>query len=283
MLRKLSLLSALAALLALTVALPASAHRAHTRHAHLRRTTSDSTNVVVPRGGTVQVAFAPDLTGLTSSFATSLANAVRMAVAAHPVIRGFPIQINVVNMPCGDAPSDQNAATSIVGNAQNVGVIGPFCSTADAAALPLFDPADVVTVSGSTTNPFLPQLGPHVFNSVDISDSCCPYLDLSSPWYAAVAMLPSDLAWQAAYTSEFGTAPVTFADLYYDATSLLIRDLQNTSSSDGSGNLVSNRAALAEAVRNTTKYQGVTCTITLDPGAGYRIDDPTSLSRCAAG
>jgi len=29
------------------------------------------------------------------------------------------------------------------------------------------------------------------------------------------------------------------------------------------------------------KYQGVTCTITLDPITGYRINDPGSLGRCS--
>jgi hypothetical protein len=57
---------------------------------------------------------------------------------------------------------------------------------------------------------------------------------------------------------QFGTAPTAFADLYYDAASLLIRDVQSTSSIEGSGNLVINRAALSQAVPTTTKYQGVT-------------------------
>jgi hypothetical protein len=38
---------------------------------------------------------------------------------------------------------------------------------------------------------------------------------------------------------------------------------------------------LAQAVRNTTKYQGVTCTITLDRTTGYRANDPAALARCA--
>ena len=244
-------------------------------------TTSNSTQVVVPRGQPVQVAFAADLSGLTSGFAASLGNAVQMAVDAHPAIRGFPIQINLVDAPCGDATADLTAATSVVANAQNVAVLGPFCSTADAVALPVFEAADLVTISGSTTNPSLPAVGPDVFNSVAVPDSCCPYVDQFDPWYATVMTLPSDLAWQQAYAQKFGTAATAFADLHYDAASLLIRDLQNTSSIDGSGNLVINRTALAQAVRSTTKYQGVTCTITLEPTTGYRIDDPIALSRCA--
>ena len=277
--RKLSVPSAIAAVLALTVVLPASANRVHKKHGHIRMT-SNSTQVVVPRGQPVEVAFAADLTGLTSGFAVSLGNAVKMAVDAHPAIRGFPIQINLVNAPCGDPTADLAAATSIVANTQNVAVLGHFCSTGDAVALPVYQTADLVTISGSTTDPSLPLFGSDVFNSVAVPDGCCPYVDQFSPWYDTVMTLPSDLAWRQAFTAQFGTAPTAFADLYYDAAGLLVRDVQSTSSIDGGGNLVINRAALARAVRNTAKYQGVTSTITLDP-TGYRTNDPTALSRCA--
>jgi ABC-type branched-subunit amino acid transport system substrate-binding protein len=294
MLKKLALpVVALAALMIVGVASASGPHGqlAGQNHVHvgghkaqhkgaLQGVTSDSTQVVVSRGHPVEIAYAPDLTGVTSDFAASLTNAVQMAVEAHPAIRGFPIQINVVDTPCGDSTADAGAAASVVANVQNVGVIGPFCSTADSVQLPIYEAADVVTVSGSTTNQLLPPLGPSVFNSVDISDSCCPYVDLAAPWYATVETLPSVLAWRQAYTDKFGTSPVTFADLYYDATSLLIRNLQNVSSVDGSGNLVISRAALAESVRHTTKYQGVTCTIMLDPATGYRVNDPPALARC---
>ena len=49
------------------------------------------------------------------------------------------------------------------------------------------------------------------------------------------------------------------------------------------GNLVIDRAALAQAVRATTKYQGVTCKVTLDPATGNRLNDQTALARCAEG
>ena len=78
-----------------------------------------------------------------------------------------------------------------------------------------------------------------------------------------------------------GSAPSQFADLYYDAASLLISDLERASTIDGSHNLIIDRVALAQAVRTTTGYQGVSCTITLDPATGNRLDDPSALSRCA--
>jgi ABC-type branched-subunit amino acid transport system substrate-binding protein len=244
--------------------------------------TPQPTQVVVPRGQPVQIAFADDLTGSASGFGASLANAVQMAVDAHPAIRGFPIQINLVDAPCGDAAADVAAATSIVANGQNVGVLGQLCSSGFDQALPVYQSADLVTLTGSATDPTLPPFGSTVFNRTAVNDICCPLVDQFDPWYAAVVTLPSDLAWQQAYSIEFGTAPTAFADLYYDAAGLLIRNLLDVSSVNSSGNLLIERAALAQAVRSTTKYQGISCTITLDQATGNRLDDPTALSRCAS-
>jgi hypothetical protein len=90
--KKISLLAIFACALALmlTVFSPGAA---------LGANTSDSTQVVVPRERPVEVAFAVDLTGFASGLAPSLKNAVQMAVDAHPAVRGFPIQVNVVDAP----------------------------------------------------------------------------------------------------------------------------------------------------------------------------------------
>jgi hypothetical protein len=210
---------------------------------------SPAGQVMVSRGQAVRIAFADDLTGSASGFGHSLANAVHMAVQAHPSIRGFPVSVVLVDAPCGDPAANLAAAESIVADPQNVAVLGHLCSPGDAVALPLYQEAGLVAISGSTTNPALPGFGPDVFDSVAVPDGCCPYVDQFDPWYAQVETLPSDLAWQQAYTLEFGTAPAPFADLYYDAASLLVRDLQTTSTLDGGANLVIDRAALARAVR----------------------------------
>jgi ABC-type branched-subunit amino acid transport system substrate-binding protein len=236
---------------------------------------SDATQVVVPRGQPVEIAFANDLTGNASSFSASLANAVNMAVEAHPAIRGFPIEISVVDAPCGDPAADAAAAMSIVAHPQNVGVLGQLCSFGFDQALPIYEAAGVVTITSSATNDALPSFAPTVFNRTAVDDG-----DGFDAWYATVSSLPADVAWRQAYTQEFGSAPTTFADLYYDAASLLIRNLQQVSSVED-GSLVIDRSALAQAVRSTTKFQGVSCTVTLDPATGNRLDDPDALSRCA--
>jgi ABC-type branched-subunit amino acid transport system substrate-binding protein len=79
----------------------------------------------------------------------------------------------------------------------------------------------------------------------------------------------------------FGSPAPTFADLYYDATSLLITDLRRVSHVDRTGSLIIDRAALATAVRSTRSFPGVTCTVTLDKATGNRVNDPAALKRCA--
>ena len=242
------------------------------------RSVAPGVRPVVSRLAPIQIAFADDLSGpLASSFGISLANAVQIAVAAHPAIRGFPIQINLVDAPCGDPTADAAAATSIVANDQNVGVLGQLCSSGFDQALPIYQSADLVTISGSATSDSLPSFAPTVFNRTAVDDG-----DGFDAWYATIATLPSDLAWQQAYTVQFGAPPTVFADLYYDAAGLLIRNLQQLSSIDASGNLVIDRTALAQAVRGTTKYRGVSCKITLDPATGNPLPDPTALARCAS-
>ena len=93
--------------------------------------------------------------------------------------------------------------------------------------------------------------------------------------------LPSDLEFDEDFTAEFGSAPSDFSDLYFDATTLLLRRLRQTSRLDG-GRLVIDRSALATAVRNTRYFRGVSCRVTLD-SSGNRTDDPMALSHCAAG
>jgi ABC-type branched-subunit amino acid transport system substrate-binding protein len=204
-----------------------------------------------------------------------------MAVDAHPSVRGFPIQINTVNAPtCGNPPTAAAAATAaattITDNVQNVAVLGQICSFGFAQALAIYEQHGVVTITGSATNPSLPASGPSVFNRTTVDDNGF------DQWYATISTLPSDLAWRQAYTLRFGSTPSEFADLYYDAAGLLIRDLQRVSTINADHDLVIQRETLATAVRATTSYQGVSCTVSIDANTGNRVNDPTALTRCAS-
>ncbi len=233
------------------------------------------TPVVVPHGQPVQITLAGDLTGYGAPFELNAEQAVRLAIVAHPSVHGFPIHLNVVNAPCGDTAADVAAATSIVANTQNVGVLGQFCSSGFDQALPIYQAAGVVVISGSATSDALPPFGPTVFDRTAVSDG-----DGFDAWYAQVAALPRDLAWRGAFAALLGTSPTDFADLYGDAAKMLIRSLEDTAWVDRSGNLVVDRAALARSVRHTKGLRGITCTVTIDPSTGNRVNDPKALARC---
>lgn len=236
-------------------------------------------HVVVPNGQPVQVVVAVDDAGFGAPFAPSLRDAVQMAIERHPKIRGFAIQINSFSALCGGGSAvslAQNTATAgaVVGNAQNVAVIGHFCSAEAAAWLPIYESAGVATISGSTNGPALPALGPTVFNATAV-----PGTDFDA-WYASVKALPSDVTWSARFQARFGFAPADFADLYYDATNVVLSAVSKTARV-AHHELVIDRAALAAQVRHTRHFPGVTCTVTLDPATGYRVNDPAALAKCA--
>jgi ABC-type branched-subunit amino acid transport system substrate-binding protein len=73
-----------------------------------------------------------------------------MAIERHPMIRGFAIQVNSVESRClgGDNTA---SATAIVSNSQNTAVLGNLCSAGFASALPIYEAAGVVTISGSAS------------------------------------------------------------------------------------------------------------------------------------
>jgi ABC-type branched-subunit amino acid transport system substrate-binding protein len=236
-----------------------------------------TSTVVVPRGQPVQIAFTADTSEgpFFAELTASLEDAIHMAIEQHPTIRGFPVQANNVETSCGG--DNTSSATAIVGNTQNTAVLGNICSAGMVSALPIYEAAGVVTISGSATASSLPPLGPTVFNRTAVVSDAPG--DAGDIWASQVATLPSVLEWEQEFEAEFGMAPTLepYPALYFDAASLLLSRLQQVSRIVN-GNLVINRAALASAVRNTTNFQGVSCTITLDALTGNRADN---LSGCS--
>jgi ABC-type branched-subunit amino acid transport system substrate-binding protein len=229
--------------------------------------------VVVQRGGAVQIVYTASTAELPD-FSPSIRNAIQLAIELHPTVRGFPIRLNTVETSCnGDNTA---SATAIVGNVQNVAVLGNLCSAGMVSALPIYEAAGLLTISGSATSDALPALGPNVFNRSVVGDA-----DGGTAWLETVRTLPLDRFWRKLYELRFGSAPTDFADLYFDAANLLFLRLHQVARVVG-GRLVIDRAALARAVRATTGFPGVTCRITLDPATGNRLNEPAALARCGA-
>jgi hypothetical protein len=248
----------------------------------LAGTATAATQIVVPRGQSVQIAVVLPDSGPAAADGASARNAVQLAVEKHSSIRGFPIQLNAFDGPCGVPTAFADgftAASSVVANPQNAAVIGHYCSSSFRGGLPVYEAAGVVTLSGTATNPALPTFGPSVFNSLAVNDDN-PRPNGFDDWYELITNLPSDIHWQLTYLKEFGSLPGFGSDLYYDAASVLLDRIAATATLS-QGSLVINRASLAAAVRATAGYKGVTCSIDL-AGDGWRIDDPASLAKCAS-
>lgn len=236
--------------------------------------------VVVHRGSPVEIAVVLDHSGTLSGAGASARNAIQMAVDKHSLIRGFQVQLYDFDGPCGNPSAAAAVAAQVVANPQTVAVIGHMCSADEHAALPIYEQAGVVTISGSATGLSNPTFGPDVFNSVIVPDDTP---GASDAWYARVQQLPRDASWRSDYTQRFGSAPGPFADLYFDAASVVLDEVAAASTIDH-GDLVISRSALATAVRTLSDspalgFKGVTCWIDLD-SRGYRVNDPTTLDRC---
>jgi ABC-type branched-subunit amino acid transport system substrate-binding protein len=249
--------------------------------ASAKLTHSAGGQVVVAHGQVLQIAVAVDDTGLGAFFGPSVRDAVQMAIERHPRVRGFAIQVNAFNAPCGGGSAQSLAdnaatATAVVANTQTVAVIGHPCSPEGSAWLPTYETAGLATINGSTTGSFIAPLGPTVFDATTIPDPA-----FTDTWYPLVKTLPSDLRWRSRFEARFGSPPSDFADLYYDATSVLLKAIAKTARVDHHHSLVIDRGVLAATVRNTRGFAGVTCTVTLDPATGFRVDDPAALARCA--
>jgi len=245
--------------------------------------------VRVPSGQPVQIAVVLDTQSASAGdLGIGIRNAIEMAIDQR-TIRGFPIQLNLFDVSAFVAEDPNaiadNAATAqqVVTNPQNVAVLGheasltfgdvqpatdPCPSPTTDSALSVYEAHEVVTNNGSTTNPCLPPIGPTVFNGTAVPG------DAFDAWYQSVQALPSDAAWRAAYMQQFGIAATNLADLYYDATNVLLSGIQRVAKI-AHGDLVIPRSALAEAVRATTGFCGVTGVLSLDT-TGYRVNQAGS-------
>ena len=267
----------IALLLLAIVALVAGTLVGQGKAVRARKASAPSAQVEVQRGNRLQIAFVGSSD--FPEFAESFRHALQMAIEQHPTIRGFSVRVNEYDPPCfsGDVAAANTAvAARVVAHSQNAAVLGHLCSPGFGPALPTYEAAGLVTISGSATVAGLAALGPTVFNRTALAD---PGFE---SWYELVKALPSEVAFRQDFVAEVGAEPLDLTDLYYDAATLLLRRLQQTSRIDRRGNLVIDRAALARAVRSTVDFQGVSCTITLD-SAGNRVDDRDALARCASG
>jgi ABC-type branched-subunit amino acid transport system substrate-binding protein len=226
-------------------------------------------DVVVPVGGSIQLATLVDLGTNSDLLGFDLINAAQLAIEDYGPINGFSITQTPIHSDCNEEfiPAEA-AALSVIANPDYVGVIGHACSRSYEAGLPLYEAAGIVTVSGSSSIFGTPNFGPGVSNRVNLND----YYYESSRWLPIVQAMPRVQEWDVRYQDRFGNEPADYAILFYDATKLLLERIAQTSHLQLDGSLIINRAELASAIRSTRNYQGVTGCFSFD-GIGDRLPE----------
>jgi len=225
--------------------------------------------VIVPPGGTIHIGLVADFSGIVSQLGPLKRNAVQMAIDDKSLIKGFPASVTVADGGCNEAMG-ATAAGTMVSDPTIVGVIGHSCSVSCKPGASVYEGAHLVMISPSCTGPDVSAPGYQVFNRVCIRDD--------QGGDARNAQVVNTGAYQdlaRRYQSRYGQSLDSegldiFAAYAYDAAGILIRAIEQVAVVDASGNLVIGRQALANAVRATSGYQGVTGAISFD-GKGDRL------------
>ena len=127
------------------------------------------------------------ISGLTKDYVSTIKPALQIIGIEEGVNRVAGMYLMMTN-------KDAANAAAVVSNVANAAVIGQVCSQAAASALPVYEAAGIVTISGSASSSFLPALAPTVFNrTIVVSDAVG---DAGDIWLTQIATLPSDIVFQ---------------------------------------------------------------------------------------
>ena len=221
--------------------------------------------VVVPPGQAIRLAFVGDLSGEAVGIGQVERNGVLMAIEDLAAVHGFPLgEPAIADGGCTQQDLGRQAAQAIAADPAVVGVIGHTCSASCAQTLPIYQDARLVTISPSCTQPDLSAQGYAVFNRVAIrddqgSDELNAQVVETAPYQDFVRRYQERFG-QSLQEVDYGP----YAAYAYGAAAILIQALEAVGVVDGEGNLVIGRAALAEAVRATPRYPGITGPIRFD-------------------
>ena len=218
--------------------------------------------IVIPPGGAIGIGLVADYSGPISDWGPLFEDTVRLAIEDWGEIAGFPVDLVAEDGGCDDELSVA-AAQAMTSDPSIAGVIGPICTSACYAALPIYQESNCVIVSPSCTGSELSAQGFSVFNRVVVRDEEGP--DERNQEIVATGAY-QDFA--AHFEERFGVALEEDSGALvahaYDAAEILLSAITNVAEVDDSGALVIERQALAGAVRGTAGFQGVTGSIHID-------------------
>jgi serine/threonine protein kinase len=186
--------------------------------------------------------------------------AARLGIIEFGPIYGLPVTFVVEDSNCS-AQGGTDAANTLTSNPNLVGVVGTSCSVSLRSAMAILDAAHVVFISPSATVDNLNADNLLTFNRDVYADSLNPRgngaaADTSTEVYKAFA---------SRFTNAFALPCCKpYAAEAYDATVILLSAISQVSTPDGSGGVIIPRMQLANAVRATRGFPGVSGPISFD-------------------
>ena len=120
-------------------------------------------------GQSVKVGYVGPTTGDYSAFGIDITRGAALAVADHPKIKGFEVEL-VVEDTQGANEQGAAVANKLASDPRVIGIDGHTFSGATEVAIPIYEDAGIVMVSPSATDPTLMDLESAIFNRVAFTD-----------------------------------------------------------------------------------------------------------------
>lgn len=223
--------------------------------------------VIIPAGEPILIAFIGDLSGAASEIGKRQVEAFMMAIQDTEIVRDFPIEPLVRDGACS-ADQGAEAASAVSALPNLVGLVGHTCSVSCASGIPVYEENHLVSISGSCTMTDLTEANWWgLFNRVAVRED-----RITDEFILQMIQAPPFIEFAANFEERAGMPLVTeeLGDLSplvaytYDATRILLEGIGLAAREDDQGNLIIGRQALAETVRSTPRYPGVTGMISFD-------------------
>ena len=125
---------------------------------------------VISSGQTIKIGMGAPMTGDNAAFGQDISQAAILAVSDAGQFEGFSFEL-VAEDDGGTAEGGAAVANKFVADPTIVAIAGHIFSGATAAAMPIYEAANIPMMSPSATNPPLTQSGSKVFNRCVFTDA----------------------------------------------------------------------------------------------------------------
>jgi len=125
---------------------------------------------VISAGQTVKIGMGAPMTGDNAAFGQDISQAAKIAVSDAGKFNGFAFEL-VAEDDGGTPEGGAAVANKLVADPTVVAIAGHIFSGATAAAMPIYEAANIPMMSPSATNPPLTQSGSKVFNRCVFTDA----------------------------------------------------------------------------------------------------------------